>query len=209
MKGTFTKLLVISVLLITITSANVNAKKFIITVQDFSFSPSSIPDVVVGDTIHWTWVSGFHTTTSTTIPAGAAIWDNEMTSTSTSFEYKVTLSGVYHYKCTIHELMGMVATFTATGTLGIVQQASVFGNMLLSPNPAAEYVRVSFNPLHPFTGSVKLFDILGNNLWKSEDYFDAGSDFTEINLANIPKGVYFVELSDDRNDKVVKRLIIR
>lgn len=90
-----------------------SATKHTVSVQDFSFSPASIPDVTVGDTIRWVWVSGTHTTTSTTIPSGAVSWNHSITSTSTSYEYKVLVAGTYNYKCTPHAAMGMVASFVA------------------------------------------------------------------------------------------------
>ncbi|NVO19933.1 MAG: T9SS type A sorting domain-containing protein [Bacteroidetes bacterium] len=91
------------------------ATKHVIDVQNYSFSPASITDVVVGDTMRWVWVSGSHTTTSTTIPASAATWDHPINSSNTSFEYKVTVAGTYNYKCTPHAAMGMVGSFIATG----------------------------------------------------------------------------------------------
>lgn len=90
------------------------ATKHVINVQNYSFSPASINNVVVGDTMRWVWVSGTHTTTSTTIPAGAAPWNSQIKSTLTSFEYKVTLAGTYNYECTPHAAMGMVGSFVAT-----------------------------------------------------------------------------------------------
>lgn len=210
MKPNITKLLAIVVLLITLSFTNSYARKIDISVQNFEFLPADIPDVAVGDTIRWIWVSGTHSTTSLTIPAGAATWDSPVTSAHPTFEYKVTVAGAYSYKCTPHFVsMGMMAAFTASGTTGIADVSSIFGNLLLSPNPASEFVRVSFNPAGPFKGSVKLFDLLGNTLWKSDANFDAGQNLKEINLADVPKGVYFVALSDNRNNKVVKRLIIR
>ncbi|MEI6059529.1 MAG: BACON domain-containing carbohydrate-binding protein [Bacteroidota bacterium] len=90
------------------------AVKHIISVQNYSFTPASIPDVVVGDTIRWVWVSGSHTTTSTTIPASAATWNSPISSTTTTYDYKVTLAGTYNYKCTPHAAMGMVGSFVAS-----------------------------------------------------------------------------------------------
>jgi plastocyanin len=102
------------IFLLTIVSHfQVFATKHIVNVQNFSFSPANISNVQLGDTIRWVWISGTHTTTSTTIPAGAAIWDNPITSTNTSFEYKVIVAGTFNYKCTPHSSMGMIGSFTA------------------------------------------------------------------------------------------------
>jgi plastocyanin len=113
MKRVFYPMALVMALLTIVPQINVFATKHVVTVQNFSFSPSSISNVQLGDTIRWVWASGTHTTTSTTIPAGAAIWDNPITSSVTSYEYKVLVAGTFNYKCTPHASMGMVASFTA------------------------------------------------------------------------------------------------
>lgn len=89
------------------------AAKHIITASGTSFSPNNIPNVIVGDTIRWEWVNNSHTTTSVSVPPGAATWDNPLNSGSPSFEYPVTVAGTYNYKCIPHESFGMTGTFTA------------------------------------------------------------------------------------------------
>jgi len=73
-----------------------------VDVGDNFFSPVSF-SISVGDTIIWT-VSGSnpHTTTSTSVPVGAATWDYSFTGMGDSFTYIVTVAGVYEYECTIH-----------------------------------------------------------------------------------------------------------
>jgi len=91
------------------------ATKWVVTVQNFVFTPSSLPNVIVGDTIRWEWINGTHTTTSTSIPAGAATWDSPIDATNQTFEYPVTIAGTYNYHCMHHPTV-MIASFTATGT---------------------------------------------------------------------------------------------
>jgi plastocyanin len=93
-----------------------HATKWIVGVQDFSFNPSALPNVQLGDTIRWEWISGSHTTTSMTIPGGASAWNSPITSVNPSYEYVPAVPGLYNYKCTPHFAMGMTATFTVTGT---------------------------------------------------------------------------------------------
>lgn len=78
-----------------------------------SFNPNTL-NVFVGDTIRWVRINNSHTTTSTTIPVGAASWDSPLNASTTTFEYPVTVAGVYNYKCIPHEAFGMTGTFTAT-----------------------------------------------------------------------------------------------
>jgi plastocyanin len=93
-----------------------------VTVQNYQFSPSSL-NVVVGDVIHWVWVSGFHTTTSSSVPSGASSWDYEIDASSTSYNYTVSRPGTYSYVCSFHESFGMVASFTATGVTPVTLSA--------------------------------------------------------------------------------------
>jgi plastocyanin len=99
---------------------NVYAVKHVVLVGNFSFNPASV-NATVGDTIRWVWSAGTHTTTSTTVPAGAAAWDAPITTANRSFEYKITIAGNYSYFCKIHGL-GMSGTVTAaniTPTLAV------------------------------------------------------------------------------------------
>ncbi|TKK67456.1 hypothetical protein FC093_14265 [Ilyomonas limi] len=85
---------------IAISSASF-AKRIIIKVSNFQFSPSSV-NAKVGDTIIWKWVTGKHTTTSLSIPANAKAWDRPIDVDHKSFRYILKVAGVYKYDCTIH-----------------------------------------------------------------------------------------------------------
>ncbi len=111
---------IIFFLLLNCFGFSANAKKHIVTVADFQFSPIIIPNVFVGDTIRWVWVSGNHTTTcdqnadpGTFSPAGAATWNASINSVSQSFQYKVTVAGQYQYTCVFHSV-DMGGRFTAS-----------------------------------------------------------------------------------------------
>ena len=113
---TYTTKISVSVLLaIFLLGGTVMAVKHTVLVGNFYFNPSNISNVQVGDTIRWQWVEGSHTTTSTTIPAGAATWDSPMNSGNQVFEYKVTEAGTYNYHCTPHAAIQQ-GSFTAVGS---------------------------------------------------------------------------------------------
>ncbi|MEJ7685486.1 MAG: T9SS type A sorting domain-containing protein [Segetibacter sp.] len=101
----------------------------IVLVSDFQFSPKTMTDVLVGDTIRWVYVTGSrdHTTTCdsaqgslNSYPAGAAKWNTPITSTDTVFEYPVTVAGIYNYICIPHAAFGMVGSFTASAALPVI-----------------------------------------------------------------------------------------
>jgi plastocyanin len=81
-----------------------------------SFVPATGVTINLGDTIKFQWQNGSHTTTSTTIPAGATAWNQNINSGSTTYIYVPAVVGAYNYKCIPHELMGMVGSFNVVCT---------------------------------------------------------------------------------------------
>ncbi|MGH2574819.1 MAG: cupredoxin domain-containing protein, partial [Ignavibacteria bacterium] len=100
-------------------SSEVRGTTRVVNAFDFSFSPANIT-VTVGDTIKWQWLSGIHTTTSLTIPSGAAAWDAPLDNTNQTFIYRITAAGTYNYKCTPH-FPGMSGNINAH-PIGIIKQ---------------------------------------------------------------------------------------
>jgi plastocyanin len=93
-----------------------------VNVQDFQFSPST-RNVVAGDVIHFVWIDGEHTTTSSSVPGGAFTWDAPMDALNISFDYTVTIPGTYNYFCKIHGALVMSGSFVATGVAPVTLSA--------------------------------------------------------------------------------------
>lgn len=127
------------VLLLSLFAFKANATIHNVSVANFQFTPANILNVLVGDTIRWTYAVVAPSTTSHTttcnpatnnvlingvpvnsLPASADPWDSPMTTTSTTFDYIVKVAGTYNYSCRPHqENRGMVASFTASGALPV------------------------------------------------------------------------------------------
>ena len=82
--------LLVSHLMVTTSTATV----INVSVDNFFFSPSSF-DAAVGDTVTWTLINGFHTTTSTSVPFGASSWDYTFAGAGDTYSYLITVAGVY------------------------------------------------------------------------------------------------------------------
>ena len=94
---------------------------------DFSTNPKGQPivdpTIHVGDTVHWVWDEGFHSTTS--VAGQAESWDSGSLATApnVSFDHTFTHSGTFTYYCTIHghdlgngTASGMAGTITVLPT---------------------------------------------------------------------------------------------
>src|ERR1044072_7422455 len=78
----------------------------------FCFSPSSVT-IHPGDTVHWTWSSTGHSTTSGTPGMPNGIWDSGILNQGSTFDHTFNTAGSFDYYCTPHgACCGMVGTVT-------------------------------------------------------------------------------------------------
>lgn len=164
-----------------------------------TFAPSSL-NIHLGDTIKWVWVSGTHTTTSTSVPIGAANWDNPLNSTTTSFTYVPAVVGSYTYKCTFHAAMGMTGNITVVSSAGFAG-ANISSGITMFPNPASGSVHLSLS--QPGRISFIMTDVNSKVILKKEYNALAESD---IDLQNVANGHYYLQVSE--GDKTYMQQLI-
>ncbi|MGQ0827379.1 MAG: T9SS type A sorting domain-containing protein [Bacteroidota bacterium] len=156
-----------------------------------SNSFSSISNVIVGDNIVWTLVDGFHTTTSTAVPSGAASWDSGQMSTSgkNTHNYTITVAGVYDYECSNHS--GMSAQFVVS-SVGITEPIT---NLITNvyPNPFNDKVIIKYDGIE----SIEMFNVMGEKVKSLE--LETAQNKTEIDFAGLPAGIYFYRHLQRRN----------
>ena len=182
-----------------------HATTYTVNVSNFAFSPSSLPSVFVGDTIKWVWVSGSHTTTSVSVPAGAAAWDNPMNSASTTFSYPITVAGTYTYKCSMHA--SMTGSFTATASSGIESLSTLGFSLSLYPNPVAEQATVRIQSDKATHGEIRLYDMLGKIVLTRTVELTAGENDYSLALEEFNKGLYLLELVTDGKHVVTGKIL--
>jgi plastocyanin len=181
------------------------ATRYSIDVRNFEFSPSNLLSVKIGDTIHWEWKDGSHTTTSTTIPSGAATWDSPIDASHLTFNYIPTTAGVYHYKCTPHESSGMVAQFTVLNESGVSE--NLIPKITIYPNPFSDRIFFNSNSLEGvFIQHLAIYDIDGKVL--RETSFKDQSMFPEyLDLSDIPQGLIVFGFTDNLNRSYIRKAV--
>jgi plastocyanin len=74
--------------------------------SSLNFSPGNVTLVVgVNNTVMWTNDDTLHTVTSTSVPAGAASFDDASLNPGSTFIVTLTVPGTYQYHCSIHSWM--------------------------------------------------------------------------------------------------------
>ena len=162
-----------------------NATRHTVLVSDFAFTSATVT-ARVGDTVMWVWTNGDHTTTSTSIPAGAASWDAPITSTATTFSYKLTHTGTYSYVCTPHA-PGMGGTINVQSAASVPAAAPV-ALFRIAPNPAAGSLHIELSAAQGQT-NISIIDALGRVIG-SGNYSNGKA--IDISTADLADGIYII-----------------
>lgn len=195
MKKIYTYFFLLSIFCAT----NASATLWQVSVLNSSFSPNTLPNVVCGDTVAWVLSSVLsHTTTSTTIPAGATSWNAPINSSTPAFAYIVpNFAGVYNYVCTPH---GFTGSFTVTCSVGIDQAQQKIAS-LVYPNPFSSKLTITNHGADAF----RITDVTGQVVAAKT----LSADEAEINLDGLEPGVYFLTTWKEgilrQTEKIIKQ----
>ena len=191
-------LLILFITLSKVSSANM----VMIAAENFVFNPANV-QANVGDTIMWMWSAGFHTTTATNIPVGAATWDAPLDQSNQMFIYQVTVEGEYEYKCTFHESMGMIGRITVLGTSGITPVNQLQAKILY--NLVQRDLEVKFDQTNNW--NIELRSMTGAVAKQFSVSAEAGKT-ESFSVADLPAGIYIVNFSDgkiSRSQRIIKQ----
>jgi plastocyanin len=200
----------ISALMLIFCSFKTNATTVIVNVEDFEFDPA-IFTINVGDQVMWMWDNsgGAHTTTSTTIPAGAASWDQVISQSSQMFTYTATVPGSYDYVCLYHQSMGMIGHFTVNGTTGITPIPVVPILFINATSVLNNQLTISYGIPANTHLNLKLYDIIGKSVQTFISSDKQSGSYSEIySVANLKKGIYILAL-ETADASVTRKIIIR
>lgn len=182
-----------------------------VNVQNFSFSPQNV-NANIGDTIQWVWIDGNHTTTSTSVPMGAATWDALISSGSPTFEYPITISGLYNYQCTPHGSMGMTGTIIVS-IESVKEISGTADNYKLNqnyPNPFNPVTKINFSIAKAGSVTLKIYDISGKEVSTLVNAnLNKGSYEVTFDGSNFSSGIYYYRISTGDFSEVRKMALIK
>ncbi len=188
-----------------------NATIHTVDVASYSFTPSTL-SIKSGDTVKWVWVSGSHTTTSVTIPAGATSWSHPMNSSSQIFEIQLTVAGEYDYHCAIHPTM-MHGVINVSAGSGLTSYNSTSNFMHLYPNPFITILSMSFTLKESGTVKISIYDITGkivrmlaNSNYEKGDHVICWDGKNE-NGENVNHGIYYYLIETKGQSKASGKII--
>lgn len=194
-------LFLVLISLVILTSVS-NARIINVSVNSNFFSPANINNAVVGDTIKWNWVSGFHTTTCdgqafTSRPSGAQPWNSTISSSTPTFSYVIQVAGTYNYICEPHS-PSMAGIITASPS-SVSQINGIVNGFELSqnyPNPFNPSTKIRFSLPEASDVSIKIFDANGREIAEIvNERLNSAAYEAEWDATNFSTGVYYYRLT--------------
>jgi len=78
------------------------------------FTPQDVT-IQLGDTVQWTWIGSFHSTTSGTPGNPDGMWDSGVQNAGFVFNQTFTTAGTFNYYCSVHgTCCSMIGSVTVT-----------------------------------------------------------------------------------------------
>ena len=126
---------------------------------NFSINPKGQtivdPTINVGDTIHWVWDEGTHSTTS--VSGSVETWDSTILGAGSTFDHTFTHAGVFVFYCKVHgadngngTASGMSGTVTVDGT---TSQPGITGISPTSANSGGAAFTLTVNGTNYVSGA--------------------------------------------------------
>jgi len=199
-------LLTFSILLACIFSSHAS----IVTIfagQDGPVFTPAVTTVSVGDTVRFVRSGGTHTTTSVSVPSGAASWDSPLSANVTQFDYKVTHEGTYSYVCTPHAGIGMVGSFSTVSTGINNEYEAIKSSFSVTPNPVVDNTTIRFSSPIAMKGSIKVLDAAGNFVYEEKMKVESGDNVLSFNAQKLKSGLYYLNLLDKENTFLVVKMV--
>jgi plastocyanin len=198
--------IITGLILILAPGTNLFATKHRVSVADFVFAPKNLANVHIGDTLRWYWVSGMHTTTSDTIPSGAAAWDKPIDVDDTVYEYVPAKLGIFKYHCSQHLLSNnMVASFTVVSTAGISNHFPD-AEFTIFPDPVFSSLTIRVGSYDNSIKDLRIFDLAGKLIHEVSFTTSPGITDKTVDVSDLHVGIYFLEFIDNHNNQYIRKI---
>jgi hypothetical protein len=98
---------------------------------------------------------------------------------------------------------------TTNMLVGIKKELSLFGNVVLYPNPAKEKLMLKFNLNTDASVSIEAYDVIGNVVLNNDNlmYLKQGEVIKSVDVNTLENGVYFIIVTINRQKALFKLIV--
>jgi len=126
---------------------------------------------------------------------------NLQSNTSYSWQVNTNCSG---NGAILHSGFTMSQTFTTLMRLGDLNAALSTSSVIAYPNPVHDFLWIEKEMNQPADVSVFITDLMGKQVFLLADHAAEGNFSRQLNIANLPSGIYYLELIANGEKSVSK-----
>lgn len=134
-------------------------------------------------------------------------WNGSVIPGATSQNYTATTAGNYYVEVTYFNVCPYPSNTINITTTGIMMSDYVLG-LSIYPNPAHDFINIHFISKKDEKISIRLTNVVGQEIFrKSLSAFSGVDELENVDLSEIKKGIYFIELSSSEfsyKEKIIK-----
>lgn len=193
-----------------------------VTLTNFVFTPTSV-NVVVGDTVAFTWVgSGTHNTQSDSTTGAVTTWrsGNPESNNGKVFKVKILSAGQHRFYCQQHggaggvSMSGIINATATSAVQPVSKPASTFTLEQNYPNPFNPATKISFSIPSAQQVTLKVYDLRGREVaLLLSRKLNAGSYEVPFNAAQVSSaltsGVYLYRLQAGDKMQTKKMMLLK
>lgn len=190
-----------------------NISDTILTTTNHTYSPAELT-VNIGDKIT-IMASTFHPL----VQVSKETWGNSGNTPlasgwgtkTTPYTFTVATYDTIYFVCSIHVIFGMKGKIIVNKIADVLDLSLNHINISLYPNPVSSSGNLHIQTVEPTNLTAKVFDYLGNlvkSLMNSQNLMTNESN-NNFNVSNFESGNYFIVVSDERKEYVLKMIVIK
>lgn len=88
-----------------------------------------------------------------------------------------------------------------------IDDIEFYQELSCSPNPFSESTRVNFSLEHSSNVNIKVMNLMGETVFSTEYFAEAGSHHYDLNAATLPSGTYYIEINTPNNKYQAKAVL--
>jgi hypothetical protein len=94
-------------------------------------------------------------------------------------------------------------------TASIKEYTNEINGLDVYPNPANDHISISFSSKGSNTGEISLINALGQTVYTKQVALNEGKNRLNVQLNELPKGIYFAKVKNGNNQVSTKKIIVQ
>ena len=157
------------------------------------------------------WNFGDGTTSTDQFPTHDYAVHGHYTICLTVYDSANNCSDTYCDSSSVHKIKssGGMSSFSVKNTTNSIQTNENYSTISAYPNPATDVVTVNIHSKEGSSVYLQLYDVFGKLIMNQKSNIVKGKNLINLNISELPSGVYFINITDSNTNKTSTMKIVK